>query len=60
MPRGAKPAELPREQPTRVQLIVNQTLAKAMGRRVRQSMLRHADWHHRHADGVSSICNMRK
>ena len=60
MLRGAKPAELPREQPTRVQLIVNQKLAKAMGRSVRQPVVRHADWHHRHADGVSSICNIRK
>ena len=37
--RGAKPAELPIEQPTRFELIVNEKLAKAIGLRVPQSVL---------------------
>ena len=41
MLRGAKPAELPIEQPTRFELIVKERLAKAMAWIVPQSL--HAD-----------------
>ena len=37
--KGAKPADLPIEQPTRFQLTVNLRAAKALGRRVPQSIL---------------------
>jgi len=41
--RGAKPAELPIQQPTRFSLVVNLKAAKALGIKVPQSILLRAD-----------------
>ena len=41
--KGAKPAELPVEQPTKLELIINLNIAKAIGIKIPQSMLILAD-----------------
>ena len=41
--RGARPAELPIEQPTEIQLVVNVRIAKAIGIVIPQAILSRAD-----------------
>ena len=41
--RGARPADLPIQQPTRFELVINQRVAKGLGLTVPQSVLLQAD-----------------
>ena len=41
--RGTKPAEIPVEQPTKFDLVINLTTAKALGLKIPEAILLHAD-----------------
>jgi putative ABC transport system substrate-binding protein len=42
--RGAKPGDLPVEQPSRFRLAINTRTANAMGLTIRKDLLARADW----------------